>query len=259
MGPRSIDLFGAPVCPREHSPRWTALQHFPRVQTSMTAATAIAALLAENALFQPLWPEERMHLAEKMRPKRFAKGEVVFHKDDPASHLFVIAAGSVKISIQEESGREVLVAVYRGGDVFGELALFDEGPRSATVTALTDTVAYTLAGEDLFTVLERNPKAMRQLLARLTRIVRRLSGQVGDFVFLDLESRVAKYLLDLSELEPAKREVQLTQEDLAAFVGGTRAAVNRALADLEKLGAIVVARKHVEVTDRDKLRAQIQY
>jgi CRP/FNR family transcriptional regulator, cyclic AMP receptor protein len=230
----------------------------PAVQASPQAA-AIAGLLAEIALFQPLWPEERVRLAAQMRPKRFAKGEVVFHKDDPATHLYVIAAGSVKISIQEETGREVLVAVYRGGDVFGDLALFDEGPRSATVTALTETLVYSLAGDDLFAVLERNPKAMRQLLARLTRIVRRLSGQVGDFVFLDLESRVAKYLLDLSELSPHQREVELTQEDLAAFVGGTRAAVNRALADLEKAGAITVARKHIEVTDRDKLRSQIQY
>lgn len=222
-------------------------------------ATAIASLLAENALFQPLWPEERLRLAATMRPRRFAKGEVIFHKDDPATHLYVIAAGSVKISIQEETGREVLVAIYRGGDVFGELALFDEGPRSATVTALTETLVYSLAGADLFGVLEKNPKAMRQLLARLTRIVRRLSGQVGDFVFLDLESRVAKYLLDLTEISGGRSEVDLTQEDLAAFVGGTRAAVNRCLADLEKMGAVSVARRHIEVRDREKLRAQIHY
>jgi CRP-like cAMP-binding protein len=229
------------------------------MQTVTPQASAIAALLAEMPLFKPLWPEERMRLAGQMRPKRFAKGEVVFHKDDPGTHMYVIAAGSVKISIQDETGREVLVAVYRGGEHFGELALFDEGPRSATVTALTETLVYTLSGADLFAVLEKNPKAMRQLLARLTTIVRRLSGQVGDFVFLDLESRVAKYLLDLSELSPGKREVDLTQEDLASFVGGTRAAVNRCLADLEKVGAIKVGRRHVEVCDREKLRAQIRY
>lgn len=229
------------------------------MQTQTPQATAIAELLGEIALFKPLWPEERLRLSAQMRPKRFAKGEVIFHKDDPATHLYVIAAGSVKISIQEETGREVLVAVYRGGDVFGELALFDQGARSATVTALTEALVYTLSGDDLFAVLERNPKAMRELLARLTRIVRRLSGQVGDFVFLDLESRVAKYLLDLSELSPGKGEVELTQEDLAAFVGGTRAAVNRCLADLEKVGAITVGRRHIDVADREKLRAQIRY
>jgi len=198
-------------------------------------------------------------LAHNMHPRHFSKDEVVFHREDPASHLYVVATGTVKISIPDESGREVLVALYRGGDVFGELALFDNAPRSATVTALSETVLYALSGEDFFAVLERNPKAMRRLLALLARIVRRVSGQVGDLVFLDLEGRVAKYLLDLSELSPGKREVDLTQEDLAAFVGGTRAAVNRALADLVKLGAITVGRRHIEVMDVALLRAQIRY
>ena len=165
----------------------------------------------------------------------------------------------MKISIQDETGREVLIALHRGGDVFGELALFDNGPRSATVTALTETLVYTLAGDDLFAVMEKNPKALRALLARITRIVRRVTGQIGDFVFLDLESRVAKYLLDLSEVSPGRREVEMTQEDLASFVGGTRAAVNRALADLEKLGAIRIGRRHVEILDPEKLRSEIRY
>jgi CRP-like cAMP-binding protein len=224
-----------------------------------TQAAAIAELLAEIPMFQPLRPEELLRLASKMRGRHFARGEVVFHKDDPATHLYVLASGTVKISMQEESGREVLVAVYRGGDLFGELALFDAGARSATVTALAETLAYALSGEDLFEILETNPRAMRQLLARLTRIVRRLSGQVGDLVVLDLESRVAKYLIDLSELSPDRSEVQLTQDDLASYVGGTRAAVNRALADLEKLGAIKVGRGHIQLLDRAKLGSQIHY
>jgi CRP/FNR family cyclic AMP-dependent transcriptional regulator len=228
-------------------------------QAPSQQAEAIAGVLAEIPQFQPLWPEERMTLARKMRPKRFGKDEVVFHRDDPASHLYVIATGTVKISIPDETGREVVVALYRGGDVFGDLALFDGEPRSATVTALNETVVYALSAEDLFAVLEKNPKAMRRLLSRLAGMVRRLSGQVGDLVFLDLEGRVAKYLLDISELSPGKREVDLTQEDLASFVGGTRAAVNRALADLEKLGAIQVGRRHIEVRDPDKLKKQIRY
>lgn len=229
------------------------------MQQASPQAEAVASLLAEIQLFQPLWPEERMTLATKMRPKHFAKGEVVFHREDPASDLYVIASGTVKIALPDETGREVVVALYRGGDVFGELALFDGAPRSATVTALSETVLYALSGEDLFAVLEKNPKAMRRLLALLARIVRRVSGQVGDLVFLDLEGRVAKYLLDISELSAGKREVELTQEDLASFVGGTRAAVNRALADLVKVGVIAVGRRHIEILDPAKLRSQIRY
>lgn len=227
--------------------------------TAAPQAEAVAALLAQIPLFQPLRPEERVSLAGKMRVKRFAKGEVVFHREDPASHLYVVASGTLKIALPDETGREVVVALYRSGDVFGELALFDQAPRSATVTALSETVTYTLSGDDFFAVVEKDPAAMRRLLALLARIVRRVSGQVGDLVFLDLEGRVAKYILDISELSPGKREVDLTQEDLAAFVGGTRAAVNRALADLQKQGAIEIGRGHIEVRDASKLRAQIRY
>lgn len=219
---------------------------------------AIADLLAEIPLFQPLWPEERLTLARRMRLRRYGRDEVVFHREDPASHLFVIASGTVKISLPDESGREVVVALYRGGDVFGDLALFDGEPRSATVTALTETELLALAGEDLFEVLERNPRAMRRLLALLARMVRRLSGRVEDLVFLDLPGRVAKVLVDLAELAGGS-QVDLTQEDLASFVGGTRASVNRALADLERMGAVTVGRRHIEIKDAAKLKQQIRY
>ncbi|MEK7861056.1 MAG: Crp/Fnr family transcriptional regulator [Chloroflexota bacterium] len=138
------------------------------------------------------------------------------------------------------------------------LALFDGEPRSATVTALTETELLALAGQDLFEVLERNPRAMRRLLALLARMVRRLSGRVEDLVFLDLPGRVAKVLVDLAELAGGS-QVDLTQEDLASFVGGTRASVNRALADLERIGAVTVGRRHIEIKDAAKLKQQIRY
>lgn len=221
-------------------------------------AAAVAELLAEITLFQPLWPEERLRLAGHMRLRRYAKDEVVFHREDPASHLFVVASGTVKISIPDENGREVVFALYRGGDIFGELALFDGAPRSATVTALTETECLALSGQDLFDVLQKNPVAMRKLLGLLAQMIRRLSGRVGDLVFLDLEGRVAKLLLDLAEVS-GNKTVKLSQEDLAAFAGGTRAAVNRALADLERTGAIVIGRKNIEIKDDARLREQIRY
>ncbi|MEK7285542.1 MAG: Crp/Fnr family transcriptional regulator, partial [Chloroflexota bacterium] len=104
----------------------------------------------------------------------------------------------------------------------------------------------------------RNPRAMRRLLALLARMVRRLSGRVEDLVFLDLPGRVAKVLVDLAELAGGN-QVDLTQEDLASFVGGTRASVNRALADLERIGAVTVGRRHIEIKDAAKLKQQIRY
>lgn len=217
----------------------------------------IADYLEENPVFACLGGPDRAAVAARMRPRQFARDEIVFHRDDPAGHVFLIAAGTVKISIPDESGHEVLVALERGGDVFGELALFDDSPRSATVTAITETFALALSRTDFIGVLERNPEAMRKMLALLARMVRRSTGHVEDLVFLDLPGRVAKCLLDLADASGTE-QVDLTQEDLGAFVGATRVSVNRVLADLERRGAITVSRRHIGLADRDVLRREIR-
>ncbi|MEA2660707.1 MAG: family transcriptional regulator, cyclic receptor protein [Chloroflexota bacterium] len=221
-------------------------------------AAAVADFLAENPLFACLGPQDRLSLATKMRPRNFARDEVVFHRDDPAGQVFLIASGTVKVSVPDEQGHEVVVALERGGDVFGELALFDDGPRSATVTALTETHTLALARQEFITVLEGNPDAMRKMLALLVKTVRRSTGHVEDLVFLDLPGRVAKCLLDLAEAGGAE-QVDLTQEDLASFVGATRVSVNRVLADLERRDAIKIGRRNIQLKDRALLQSEIRY
>ena len=218
----------------------------------------VADYLVENPVFACLSAADRAGLAARMRPRHFARDEIVFHRDDPAGHVFLIAAGTVKISVPDESGHEVLVALQRGGDVFGELALFDESPRSATVTAITETSTLALTRTDFVGVLERNPEAMRKMLALLARMVRRSTGHVEDLVFLDLPGRVAKCLLDLAEASGTD-QVDLTQEDLGGFVGATRVSVNRVLADLERRGAVSIGRRHIKLRDRDLLRRDVRY
>lgn len=221
-------------------------------------AEAIARVLSGVPIFAALTEAERTEAASHMRPRKFARDEVVFHRDDPAAHLFVIASGAVKVSIPDEEGHEVVVAIEREGAVFGDLALFDDAPRSATVTALDETQVVTLARDDFLRVLERSPRATREIIRLLARTVRRASGRIEDLVFLDVHGRVAKCLLDLATAH-ARTEIELTQDDLAAFVGATRVSVNRALADLEGLGAIAIGRRHIDVKDRDILRKQIRY
>ncbi|HYU82276.1 MAG TPA: Crp/Fnr family transcriptional regulator [Candidatus Polarisedimenticolia bacterium] len=193
-----------------------------------------------------------------MRPRHFARDEVIFHRDDEAGQVYLIIAGTVKVSVPDESGREVVVALERGGDVFGELALFDDAHRSATVTAVTETSVLALGRTDFITVLERNPDAMRKMLGLLVRTVRRSTGHVEDLVFLDLPGRVAKCLLDIADASGLD-SVDLTQEDIAGFVGAARVSVNRVLADFEHRRAIRVGRRHIEIADREALRQEIHY
>jgi CRP-like cAMP-binding protein len=168
-------------------------------------AEAIARVLARAPVFSALSDTERTELVSHVRARRFSRDEVVFHRDDPAGHLYV-----------------------------------------------------TLAREDFLRMLERSPRATREILRLLARTVRRASGRIEDLVFLDVPGRVAKCLLDLATAH-ARTEVELTQDDLAAFVGATRVSVNRALADLESQGAIAVGRRHISVKDPTLLRQAVRY
>ena len=221
-------------------------------------AEAIARVLATVPIFSALTDVERADLVSHLRPRRFARDEVIFHRDDAGGQLYVILSGSVKVAIPDEEGHEVVVAVERDGAVFGELALFDDAPRSATVTALGETQVVTLAREDFLRILERSPRATREILRLLARTVRRASGRIEDLVFLDVPGRVAKCLLDLATAH-ARTDVELTQDDLAAFVGATRVSVNRALADLEAQGAIAIGRRHISVKEPALLRKHVRY
>jgi CRP/FNR family transcriptional regulator, cyclic AMP receptor protein len=221
-------------------------------------AEAIARVLAVVPLFGVLSDADRADLVTHVRSRRFSRDEVVFHRDDAGGQLYVILSGSVKVAIPDEEGHEVVVAIEREGAVFGELALFDDAPRSATVTALEETQVVTLAREDFLRVLERSPRATRETLRLLARTVRRASGRIEDLVFLDVPARVAKCLLDLATAH-SRDEIDLTQDDVASFVGATRVSVNRALADLEARGAIAVGRRHIAVKDPLVLREQLRY
>lgn len=220
---------------------------------------AIADYLAFSPVFAPLSQRERLDLAARMHPKHFGRNEVIFHRDDAGGHIYLIAAGTVKITVEEESGQEVVIALARGGDVFGELALFDESQRSATVTALTETTAFTLASKDFSDVVKHNAAAMWELLSLLARRIRRSTGHIEDLVFLDLPGRVAKCLIDQNELLGQKGVVALTQEDIASFVGATRVAVNRVLVDLERRGALALGRGSIKIADAELLKKEIRY
>src|SRR5687768_18516714 len=119
-----------------------------------------------------------------MRMRSFKRGEMLFRKDDPGMHLYVVLAGAVKIALPGEFGQEALVSIMRPGDFLGELSLFDGSPRSASATALEDTRAALLARDDFLTFLEAHPAAVRVVLDALPRTIRRLSARVADLTCL---------------------------------------------------------------------------
>ncbi|TMD62026.1 MAG: Crp/Fnr family transcriptional regulator [Chloroflexi bacterium] len=220
---------------------------------------AIGDALAQVPLFASLSEADRRALAGRVRSRRFGAGETLFHRGDPAAHLYVLVTGSAKVTLPDEYGKEAVIALLRPGEVFGELALFDDAPRSATIVAVGDTECLLVARDDFLALLERAPQTMREVLRLLARTLRRSTSRVEDLVFLDVPSRVAKSILDLSEVGGAEKEIELTQDDLAAMVGATRVSVNRVLASLESRGIIKVARRRIGVVDRERLAREVRY
>src|ERR1700704_3247323 len=194
-----------------------------------------------------------------MRMRSFKRGEALFRKDDPGMHLYVVLDGAVKIALPGEFGQEALVSIMRTGDFFGELALFDGSPRSASATAMEDTRAALLARDDFLSFLETHPGAVRVVLDALAKTIRRLSDRVEDLIFLDVPSRVAKYLLDLVRSTGDGNELTLTQDELAAFIGASRVSVNRVLGDLERREIISIRRRRIAIKDADRLAKEVRF
>ena len=196
---------------------------------------------------------ERETLAREMHLRRFKAGEVVYHRGDPASGAFVVFSGVVKLVLLDEEGREVIVALRKRGEFFGELALFAETGRDATAIAVMPTQVLQLSRASLADVLDRNPKARDYAFRELAERIKALSAKYEDHVFLDVPGRLAKYLLELQRVQP---DMPITQEDLAAAIGSTRVTVNKLLADFEKRGLVRVAPRRFEVVDPRRLEAE---
>lgn len=198
-------------------------------------------------------------LAGTLRRRRFRRGEVIMHQGDPGDSLHIVAAGAVKILLPSAEGEEAIIATLRPGDFFGELALLDGAPRSATAAALEAAETLVLPRSVFMELLDTLPGLRDALLAGLAHELRRLTGHVEELHFLDLAGRLAMRLTRLArETSPdAHGEIRLgwpyTQSDLAAMIGGTRQSVNRLLSELVDDGLIRIEPEALVIADLDEL------
>jgi len=210
-------------------------------------------------LFADIDPENSRALIESMNPVAFARGDVLFHEGDPGDRLFVIRSGKIKLGRRSSDGRENLLSIQGPGEMFGELSLFDPGPRTATATVVADAELVELAHTDLVAWLEQHPTVAKHLLKALAHRLRRTNEALADLVFSDVPGRVAKALLDLATRfgEPTDEGVRvahdLTQEELAQLVGASRETVNKALADFAARGWVRREGRAVVLLDADRL------
>ncbi|GIG41045.1 Crp/Fnr family transcriptional regulator [Cellulomonas phragmiteti] len=210
-------------------------------------------------LFAGMDEDSSRALIDSMKVLDAARGDVLFHEGEPGDRLFLVRDGKIKLGRRSNDGRENLLAVLGPGEMFGELSLFDPGPRTATATVVADAVILELGHHDLITWLVDKPTVAEHLLQALARRLRRTNEALADLVFSDVPGRVAKALLDLSTRfgQPVDEGIRvahdLTQEELAQLVGASRETVNKALADFAARGWVRREGRAVVLLDVDRL------
>jgi CRP/FNR family transcriptional regulator len=219
----------------------------------------VEGVLDQSPLFAALDAESAATLEAALTRRTLPRGHTVFSEGDPGDRLFVVLDGKVKISRAAADGRENLLAVLGATEMFGELSLFDPGPRTATVSTITETTLASLDHDDLRPVLTERPGVAVQLLQALAQRLRRTNEAMADLVFTDVPGRVAKALLDLAEkfgvteTEGIRVRHDLTQEELAQLVGASRETVNKALSEFAHRGWLRIDGRSVLLLDADRL------
>jgi CRP/FNR family cyclic AMP-dependent transcriptional regulator len=219
-----------------------------------------AQLLGKTQIFAGLDHEQLLSLAQASIRRSYVRGESIFHQGDPGEALFAIAEGLVKIVLLSEDGNEMVLATLTSADTFGELAMIDGGPRSASARAVEPTTAFALPRDSFLNAVKDNPRLLESLHQALGTLLRSLLAQASDLVFMDLAGRVAKLLIALADKEGVPQDggitldLHLSQSGLAGMVGGSRPSVNQILKSFEARGYLEVKGRHIFIKNPESLR-----
>jgi CRP/FNR family cyclic AMP-dependent transcriptional regulator len=217
-------------------------------------------VLSKTQLFGRLDEKHLHRIGESVIARSFRRGDIVFHQGDPGESLFVIAQGLVNVYVISEDGDEMVLANLRPPDTFGELAVIDGGPRSASARAIEPTTLLALTRSSFMEMIRESPLIADALHASLGTLLRRVLQQASDLVFLDLAGRVAKLLVSLAEERGEKSDdgilldLRMSQSHLAGMVGGSRPSVNQILRSFQDRGYLDVEGRKILVKRPDLLR-----
>ena len=215
--------------------------------------TNVDALLRRVALFRDVPGEMRRELGHRLREVPFRAQTDIFHAGDAGATMYIIVEGAVKIFVPAIDGREVVLAVHRAGDLFGEMALLDDEPRSASASTMEDTLVFTLNRDDFVDVLDVYPAALRAIINVLVERLRATNQSIQDAYLLDVPGRLARRLLLIATEHGHDTErgrdigLRVSQQELANMIGASRVAVNKQLQAWRQRGIVEVTRQRVVI------------
>ncbi|HVR69249.1 MAG TPA: Crp/Fnr family transcriptional regulator [Vicinamibacteria bacterium] len=210
-------------------------------------------LLRSVPIFSELTEADFASLAKVANRRRYPKDSVVFFENEQGDFFFMILEGRIKVTILGDDGREVILTLLAAGDFFGEMALLDNEPRSATAIAVEDSELLSLHRHDFQNVLTDNRSITVGLIKVLTARLRRANHQISTLALLDVYGRVARVIVDMAREEGRRLKDgriafrRATHQEIANRIGTTRETVTRMLKDLERQGMIHIEGREIVV------------
>jgi CRP/FNR family transcriptional regulator len=222
---------------------------------SATKAADIVELLGRVPVFSTLEGEDLQRIAQLAVPRTFESGQVVFREGDASDTCYIVRSGRARAVREHPDGRTITLATFGPGDIFGELAMFEDERRSATVEAVQSTGVVAVLGPDMRRLMVEHPGISARLVVALGRRLRETNERLAKQSFQTVQSRVAVVLGELVAQAAATGEpdrevlVTATQADLAKLAGSSRESASRFLAVLERAGVISQGRGRLVVHD----------
>lgn len=214
-------------------------------------------------IFSKLSDKELEKFLGILSEKTYKDGEIIFHKDDPGSSLFILKSGLVKISINDKKGNEYILKIMYPFDFFGEMALLDGQSRSATVTSLEISTALIIKREHFISLIEKHPQIALSIMAVLSRRLRKTDEKIGNLRFADAYGKVAEIILDIADESGIRNKsgivlnLKLSRQGLADFAGVSRETVTRILNEFKKSGCIKMEKGKITILNEAMLRREL--
>ena len=206
-------------------------------------------LLKQIPLFSDLSDADLNILSDGMTRRTFRKDVFVINEEDISNALYIIISGRVNITKTHEDGKEVVIAILKEGDYFGEMAVIDEEPRSASVVTREISELFVLRTQDFHSILTKNPLLALKIMRGLTRRLRQADRKIESLALMDVYGRIARVFLDLAKPkgDALVIEEKLTHQDIANMVGSSREMVSRIVRDLVHGGYIEIDKKIITI------------
>jgi len=225
--------------------------------------TQLASFLRGVEILNGFSSPDLMRLAQMCQLVKYQRAEKIFEESQPGGTLYVVMSGRIKIYGTSQQGRSKTFAYLEPGDFFGEMSLIDEEVRSASASALTDSVLITLKREDFRKLLLSRPEMALALMRTLSSRLRRANKEIEGLSFNNVLGRIAQILLDLAERygknsdDGVRIEMDLSHKELAEMAGTAREVISRVLSRFRRIGCISFFDGNIIITDKEKLKGWI--